>query len=174
MRRIAIVQGEYAVEDKPDTMITTLLGSCVAVCLYDPVAHIGGMNHFLLGEPDPNHQVRAEDMHRYGVHAMELLINDMMRRGAVRDRLRAHVYGGGKIIAALGNIGEANSDFALRFLRTEGIPVGRSETGGTWPRKVKFLPYEGKARSVAVQDTPAPVERRAPAPVAYGDVELFA
>lgn len=175
MRRIAIVQGEHAVVAEPDVVITTLLGSCVAVCLMDPEAQIGGMNHFLLGEPDPAHNVRAEDMHRYGIHAMELLINAMMQMGAVRSRLRAHVYGGATIIAAFGAIGSANAAFALRFLKTEGIPVVKQEIGGTLPRKVEFVPYEGKARSYVVEQGP-----RSVAPVwatttpRNGDVELFA
>jgi chemotaxis protein CheD len=174
MRRIAIVQGENAVVSEPDVVVTTLLGSCVAVCLHDAVARIGGMNHFLLGEPDPHHHVRTEDMHRYGVHAMELLINAMMKRGAERSRLRAHVYGGATIIAAFGGIGTANGDFALRFLKTEGISVGRCEIGGTLPRKVEFIPWEGKVRSFAVNQQPAPVAAPPPAHVSGGDVELFA
>lgn len=173
MERIAIVQGENAVVTRPNVVITTLLGSCVAVCLHDAQARIGGMNHFLLGEPDPAHQVRAEDMHRYGVHAMELLINAMMKKGAARERLRAHVYGGATIIAAFGGIGSANSDFALRFLATEGIPVGRVDVGGTLPRKIEFIPWEGRARSTAVEQAPAPVvQRPAIAPVG-GELELF-
>ena len=159
MDRIAIVQGENAVVSDPDSVITTLLGSCVAVCLHDAESRIGGMNHFLLGEPDPQHRVRPEDMHRYGLHAMELLINAMMNRGAARHRLRAHVYGGANIVAAFGKIGTANGEFALRFLATEGIPVGQCVLGGVLPRKVEFRPWDGKVRTTTVE------ERFAPPPV---------
>lgn len=175
LRRIAIVQGEHAVVKEPNVVITTLLGSCVAVCLHDAEARVGGMNHFLLGEPDPAHNVRQEDMHRYGIHAMELLINEMMKKGAVRSRLRAHVYGGATIIAAFGGIGTANGEFAVRFLKTENIPIGRCEIGGTAPRKVEFIPWEGRVRSFAVSQAPEPVVLpvAAPARGGGGEVELF-
>ena len=132
------------------------------------------MNHFLLGEPDPAHQIRVEDMHRYGIHAMELLINGMMQKGAARTRLRAHVYGGATIIAAFGGIGTANGDFALRFLKTENIPIGRCELGGVGARKVEFVPWEGRARSFVVEQAPAPIQRSPMlAAGGGGDVELF-
>ena len=105
MKRIAIVQGEYRVVTEPHVMITTVLGSCVAVCLQDSVARVGGMNHFLLAEPTPGNVTNRADMQRYGIHAMELLINEMMRHGASRERLRAHLYGGANVVAGLGNIG---------------------------------------------------------------------
>lgn len=172
MRRIPIIQGEHAVVSEPETMITTLLGSCVAVCLHDAVARIGGMNHFLLGEPGPDDGVGLHDMQRYGVHAMELLINAMLGRGAARERLRAQLYGGANIIAGLGAIGTGNAAFARRFLATERIPVGHADVGGTQARKVEFLAHEGKARSTAVLDAPPPVIAR-PADVTGGELELF-
>src|SRR3954466_7490075 len=116
MRRVSIVQGENAIVVEPDVVIATLLGSCVAACLFDPVAKVGGMNHFLLGEPSADHRVSAGDMQRYGIHAMELLINGMMARGAERTRLRAHLYGGATIVAGLGSIGSSNAAFARRFM----------------------------------------------------------
>src|SRR4051812_2754025 len=100
-------------------MISTLLGSCIAVCLHDPVARVGGMNHFLLGEPGRDERVPGNDKPRYGVHAMELLINGMRAKGAVRGRLRAQVYGGANVVPALGPIGSNNAAFARRFLATE-------------------------------------------------------
>jgi len=172
MRRIPIIQGETSVVSEPDVVITTLLGSCISACLFDSVAKIGGMNHFLLGEPGPDHKVSAEDMQRYGVHAMELLINAMMQRGAQRSRLRAHIYGGANIIAGLGQIGSANAKFARRFLETEGIAIGHVDVGGTHARKVEFLPYEGKARSTSVAGTNLPPVQKA-VPVHDGELELF-
>ena len=173
MRRISIIQGEHAVVAEPDTVVTTVLGSCIAVCLRDSVARIGGMNHFLLGEPDPSHQVSVRDLQRYGLHAMELLINAMMQQGAARQRLRAQLYGGANVVAGLGQIGQKNAEFARRFLATENIPLGHTDVGGTHARRVEFLPYDGKARCTAVAEAPAVVVRPAPAPAPSGDLELF-
>ncbi|MEP9359811.1 chemotaxis protein CheD [Sphingomonas sp. KR3-1] len=174
MRRLAIVQGEHAVVAEPEVVISTLLGSCVAACLFDPVARVGGMNHFLLGEPSADQHVAATEMARYGVHAMELLINGMMKRGAVRGRLMGHLYGGANIVSGLGAIGSSNAAFARRFMETEGIPVAHSDLGGTSARKIEFLPHEGRSRCVKVTDRvperpPVPVQ----APVSGGDLELF-
>ena len=171
MRRVSIIQGENHVSAEPDVVISTLLGSCVAVCLQDPVGRIGGMNHFLLGEPGKDDRVAQGDMQRYGVHAMELLINALMRKGAMRSRLRAHLYGGANIIAGLGSIGSSNAAFARRFMETEGIAIGHCDLGGTQARRVEFLPYEGKARSRPVAEAPAII--RAPAALPDGDLELF-
>lgn len=173
MKRISIVQGEQAVVSEPNVVVSTVLGSCVAVCLQDPVARVGGMNHFLLGEPSPHRPVPEGNLVRYGVHAMELLINEMMKHGASRDRLRAHLYGGATMIAGLGAIGRENAAFARRFVETEGIPVGHVDLGGDHARRVEFLPYDGRARSRHVAKAP-PVAPPRPAPrQAFGDVELF-
>lgn len=172
MRRIPIVQGEHRVVAEPGVIISTLLGSCVAVCLQDPVARVGGMNHFLLGEPGTESRVEQGEEQRYGVHAMELLINGMMQRGAMRTRLRAHLYGGANIIAGLGAIGSSNAAFARQFMETEGIAIGRCELGGTRARKVEFMPYEGRVRSSLVADAP-PVVPVKPIKLPDGDVELF-
>ena len=171
MRRVSIIQGEHRVLGEPAVMLTTVLGSCVAVCLHDQTAKIGGMNHFLLGEPTPGQTIRPEEMQRYGVHAMELLINDMMHAGAKRERLTAHLYGGANIIAGLEAIGTSNANFALRFMQTEAIPVRHQDLGGTKARKVEFLPYDGKVRAIKVNDTPPPIQR--PQKPVTNDVELF-
>jgi chemotaxis protein CheD len=174
MRRISIVQGENAVVAEPHVMVSTLLGSCVAACLYDPVARVGGMNHFLLGEPSADHRVGAGDLQRYGVHAMELLINAMMARGAVRSRLQGHLYGGANIVSGLGAIGSSNAAFARRFMQTEAIPVAHADLGGTFARKVEFLPHDGRSRCIKVTER---VPERPPVPVALpvhgGELELF-
>lgn len=178
MQRVTIIQGEYRVVAEPGVVISTLLGSCVAACLHDPVARVGGMNHFLLPEPGPSgsgpqSRLGAVEQQRYGVHAMELLINAMMQRGAARGRMRAHLYGGATIIAGLGQIGNRNAVFARDFMATEGIDIVRSDLGGVHARKVEFMPFEGRARSAGVADVPAPVTPpRCTAP-AGGEVELF-
>jgi chemotaxis protein CheD len=135
------------------------------------------MNHFLLGEPGADYRGGAEEMQRYGIHAMELLINALMQRGAQRTRLRAHLYGGANIVAGLGGIGSSNSAFARKFMETEGIAVGHCELGGVRARKVEFMPFEGRVRSSTVAEVPPPPPRRAvrPLPMAApaGDLELF-
>jgi chemotaxis protein CheD len=173
MGRTAIIQGEHAVVTEPGMMITTLLGSCIAVCLHDAQTHIGGMNHFLLGEPRPGHAIRPQDMHRYGLHAMELLINAMMQKGAARHRMRAQVFGGGNIQSAFGTIGTDNANFALRFLKTEGIPVDQTNVGGTQARKVEFLAWDGEAKCVLVSQAPPLRSMPPPRPAPASTVELF-
>jgi chemotaxis protein CheD len=170
VQRITIIQGEYHVAGEPDVLIGTLLGSCIAVCLHDAVAKVGGMNHFLLGEPARQARIPDADQQRYGIHAMELLINEMMRKGAARSRLRAHLYGGANIVAGLGQIGSSNAAFAQRFIATEGIEVGRTDLGGTAARRVEFLPHLGKVRSWAVAEA-VPAVR--PPSRAGGELELF-
>jgi chemotaxis protein CheD len=157
-------------------VISTVLGSCVAVCLQDSIAKVGGMNHFLLGEPSPEQSVQQRSLSSYGIHAMELLINEMMKRGAVRTRLRAHLYGGATMIAGLGSIGTSNAEFARRFVETEGIAIAHVDLGGTRARRVEFQPYEGRSRCTHVAQapelaTPLPSIRR-PREIA-GEVELF-
>ena len=173
MRRVAIVQGENAVVAEPDVIVSTLLGSCVAVCLHDPVARVGGMNHFLLGEPGADHNVSPEGMTRYGVHAMELLINGMMAKGAMRTRLQAHLYGGANIVSGLGAIGSSNAAFARRFMETEGIAIGHADLGGTSARKIEFLPHEGRSRCTKVAERVHERPVSLPLPVRGGELELF-
>ncbi len=123
--------------------ITTLLGSCVATCLYDDVACIGGMNHFMLPESHSNPHVSAS----FGIHAMELLINSIMKLGGRRHRLKAKIFGGSKVIQARNerwNIGQRNIEFAEQFLATEGIPIIASHTGGELGMKVQFNPHTAK------------------------------
>ena len=173
MKRVTIVQGEYHVAAEPRVIIATLLGSCIGVCLHDAVARVGGMNHFLLGEPDAATPMMAGDIQRYGIHAMELLINAMMQRGAQRSRLRAHIYGGANMVAGLGNIGQSNAAFARNFMVTEGISIAHMDVGGVQARKVEFMPFEGRVRAVRVAAMqPAPAVR-APALATAGEVELF-
>lgn len=167
-----VMQGQFHVTDDPDVVLTTVLGSCVAACLRDPVARIGGMNHFLLpGEDDRAH---APDAERYGVHLMELLVNGMMSCGAHRDRLEAKLFGGAKTIFKSSDVGAMNAQFAERFLRNEGIRIIGGSLGGPRGRKVEFWPVSGRARQMPMEK-PAqiPVAAPAPAPTDDGDLELF-
>ncbi len=124
--------------------VRTVLGSCVSACLYDPVARIGGMNHFML--PDGHHATRPA---RYGVHAMELLINEIMKAGGDRTRLRAKVFGGASVIAALRSavdVGRQNSEFIRSFLGAERIPVEAELLAGVNPLEVRFHTDSGRVR----------------------------
>lgn len=176
-RRVGIVQGERGVSADPQVMFSTILGSCVAACLFDPEANVGGINHFLLAEPQPGQVVDPAAAHRYGVNAMELLINEMLCHGARRPRLRAHLYGGANLNAGMRAIGTDNADFAVRFLQQENIPLLVRDLGGIHARRLEFQPAHGRARAKVVRDSmvPAPPVRRvAPIPAAAsGDLDLF-
>jgi len=128
------------VED--ETVLVTVLGSCVAACLHDPVLRIGGMNHFLLPDGDGGSDTNT----RYGAHAMEVLINDLLHHGASRKRLEAKVFGGGNVLKGFTHtlIGSRNAEFVLRYLNAEHIPVTAQDLRGIHPRKVYFFPNTGK------------------------------
>lgn len=135
--------GGWSVQD--ERPIATLLGSCVAVCLYDPVLHLGGMNHFLL--PSRASGANAnEDIVLNGDYAMEVLVNAMLGRGAHKDRLVAKAFGGGNIVSSIRMaIGERNSEFAKEWLARERIPLVAEDFGGPWSRKLVLDPVSGDA-----------------------------
>ena len=141
---VKVLPGEYFVHES-DLLIMTTLGSCIAACLWDRNARIGGLNHFML--PEATGTDSAGDNGRYGAYAMELLINEMMNRGASRGSLEAKVFGGGQVIAGMNsiNIGERNTRFVLDYLKTERIPVVSKDVLDIYPRKVCFFPASGKA-----------------------------
>ena len=167
-----VIQGEHAVSDDPGAVLTTVLGSCVAVCLHDPVRGVGGMNHFLLAENADGVRV-AEAAMRYGAYAMEVLINDLMKRGARRERLEAKLFGGAKMIDALQDVGAANAAFARRFMADEGITVISASLGGRRARRVEFWPATGRARQREVEEAVGLRAVPPPAPVVGTDVEFF-
>jgi chemotaxis protein CheD len=173
-RRITVIQGESRVSSDPSVVLTTVLGSCVAACLYDPLAKVGGINHFLLAEPN-GEELDPRSMQRYGVHAMEVLINGMLAKGARRERLRARIYGGATMHRGFRDIGGSNSRFAKQFLRDEGIMLVAEDIGGFSARRVEFRAGLGLARCRAVVDAPPMPSKplRAPEPPDTGDVEFF-
>jgi len=145
IERIRIYPGEYCVS-KSNVILSTILGSCVSACLYDPVARIIGMNHFLLSNRRyaKNLPIYISEAGRYGIHAMELLINEMMKIGAKRANLRAKAFGGGAVLPGLGTgdnffcVGDVNVKFIREFLKNEGIPLISSDLGGDRGRVVHF------------------------------------
>lgn len=173
-RTVNVLQGDFFVTTDDGVMITTILGSCVAACMYDPVAKVGGLNHFLLpGEANPSRSSSAES---YGVHLMELLVNGLLKKGARRERLAAKLFGGARTVAGLSDIGARNADCAKRFLELEGIAFLGGSLGGTAGRRVQFWPTTGRARQSFMREID-PVTlgaARAPTlPKGSGDVELF-
>lgn len=146
-RAFRLLPAEYRVTDQPIALVT-LLGSCVAACLYDPAAGIGGMNHFMLPDAQPaNMGTSGDGSARYGMHAMELLINDLLKRGARRGRLQAKVFGGGNVLRGFTSdpIGTRNARFVLEYLQAEQIPVLARDLGDVHPRKVCFFAQTGRA-----------------------------
>jgi len=180
-RRINIVQGEQHVDRDPTVMLTTILGSCVAACLYDEVAGIGGMNHFLLPGDQPGNQsaISGSGAMRYGAYSMELLINGLLREGAARNRLKAKLFGGARMLKGLTDVGDSNAAFAERFMREEGITVVGSSLRGDRGRRIQFWPVSGRAQQIefgANEDAIFRTERRIkppPTPASDGGLELF-
>jgi chemotaxis protein CheD len=138
----SVLPGAWLIES--ERPIATLLGSCVAVCLYDPSLRIGGMNHFMLPEMEKRDHADA-DMLLSGDYAMEALLNAMLGRGVKKTRLQAKAFGGGTIIENLAGtgIGERNVAFAKEWLAREGIPLMASDFLGPWSRKIILEPHSG-------------------------------
>ena len=139
-----ILPGEYFVSSEP-MVVYTVLGSCISVCLRDPLVNVGGMNHFMLSAPTSGggHDSWA-DSGRYGSFAMEMLINEILQRGGKKDRLEAKVFGGGKIYDGAMDIGAVNAAWALDYLEREGVPLLKANVGDACPRKVYFFTDSGK------------------------------
>lgn len=169
-KRITIIQGEYRVTDDPNVYFTTILGSCVAACIRDPEAGVGGLNHFLLpGDPS---RAAGKDAERYGVYLMELLINGIMQKGGKRPRLEAKLFGGARTMRGLSDIGALNQAFAEDFLRNEGIRIIGGDLGGDRGRRIEYWPVSGRARQVLFSSH-AKLETAPPPPATMGDVDLF-
>jgi chemotaxis protein CheD len=177
---VKVLPGEFFVHDE-DILVMTTLGSCIAACLWDREKRVGGMNHFLL--PDGG-SAGGADSGRYGSYAMDLLIGELVKRGATRATMEAKVFGGGAVISGMNsiNVGERNTAFVLDYLRTERISVVSKDVMDIYPRKVCFLPASGKAmvkrlasantEALAAQERAA-AQRAAPAASAGGSVDLF-
>jgi len=175
---VKVLPGEYFVSGE-EIVIMTVLGSCIAACLWDGRARVGGMNHFMLPDGDG-----GDGSGRYGSYAMELLINEMLKLGARRETMQAKVFGGGQVMAGFTtmNVGERNTKFVLEYLATERIPVVSQDVLDIHPRKVCFFPVTGKALVKRLAhshpETLAVEERRGNAATvakstAGGSVDLF-
>ncbi|MCY4333604.1 MAG: chemotaxis protein CheD [Litoreibacter sp.] len=172
-RIINVIQGEFEICHSKDVVLSTILGSCVAVCMYDPIQNVGGLNHYLL----PHDGTSGPQERKYGAMAMELLINGLLRRGAERANLKAKVFGGADVTSKFSGIGARNVDFAFSFLEREGFEVVTHLTRGTNALRVHFHGFSGTARAMKIPATqvvepkvPVTTEKKsAPA----GGIELF-
>ncbi|WP_435531949.1 chemoreceptor glutamine deamidase CheD [Roseateles amylovorans] len=173
---VKVLPGEYFV-DNEELLVMTTLGSCIAACLWDRHAQIGGMNHFMLPEGNG-------DSGRYGSFAMELLINEMMKRGASKSRMEAKIFGGGAVISGMNtiNVGERNTNFVIDFLKIERIPIVSKDVMDIYPRKVCFLPKSGKAMvkrlaptnaDALVQQDRVAAQKAQPVASVGGSIDLF-
>jgi chemotaxis protein CheD len=140
--------GEYYVT-KNDECIYTTLGSCISACIRDQVSGIGGMNHFMLPASIGDGGWKAAGLGastRYGNFAMEHLINEIMKNGGLRNRLEVKLFGGGRIIANMTDVGMRNIEFARDYIQTEGLKVVSEDVGDVFPRMVVYFPATGKVR----------------------------
>lgn len=180
-----VLPGEYYVTQHSE-MITTVLGSCISACIRDPITGVGGMNHFMLPGDSRKKEGKWGGIDgletRYGIAAMESLVNEILKLGARKERLELKLFGAGKILAMeINNIGERNIIFAKEFAQLEGLAIAAEDLGGPHPRKVNYFPRTGKVlirrlrslqnQAVATQEKSyeATIAKREP----DGAIELF-
>jgi len=180
-----LLPGEYYVTVR-DELLVTVLGSCISACIRDPIAGVGGMNHFMLPRSSAEGQnnwanSRVSASARYGNVAMEQLINGILKLGGSRERLEVKVFGGGRVLTSMTDVGRKNIDYIQDYLRSEHLNLVAEDVGDVFPRKVRFYAKSGKAQIKKLRgmhnDTVAKRER------AYretletvkvsGDIELF-
>ncbi len=141
---VKVFPGEFYVTKKPDEVVLTVLGSCVAACIRDPLAGIGGMNHFML----PSHKSGdwGGDLKstRFGNFAMEKLVNELIKAGCTRERMEIKVFGGANVTESSNAVGSDNSAFVLRYLEAEGLRCAAQDLGGTLPRRINYYPATGR------------------------------
>ena len=157
---VKILPGEYYVT-RADEAVSTVLGSCISACVRDPVKNVGGMNHFMLPEDASNGPNNWLDpaiglATRYGSYAMESLVNDLLKLGATRERLEIKVFGGGRVLSGMTDVGARNIDFVRSYIQLEGYRIAAEDLGGTQPRKVVYFPASGRVKMRRLR----PVENR--------------
>lgn len=138
---VQILPGDYYVTAR-DEVISTVLGSCISVCLRDPVIGVGGINHFMLPGDEQSMNANIECA-RYGVHAMEVLITSVVQLGANKDALEVKMFGGGNIISGSQDLGERNIKFARDFLKSNGFIITSEDVGLLYSRKIRYQPSTG-------------------------------
>ncbi len=180
---VKVLPGEFYVS-RQDELVTTVLGSCVSACVHDSRRGIGGMNHFMLPEPMGERDSWSATVGRaarYGSDAMEQLINAILGAGGQRADLQVKVFGGGRVLAQMTDVGQRNIEFVQRYIAAEKLVLIASDLGDVYPRQVQFFPHNGKVRvrllrrhdDVAlVADESGYLKRLAKDPI-KGEVELF-
>lgn len=150
---VKILPGEYFVTTN-EQLIVTVLGSCVAACVYDADRRIGGMNHFLLPNDGQSEHGMINESARYGAYAMELLINHLLKLGARKSHLEAKVFGGGNVLQGIthNNVGQRNAEFVIEFLDNESIPIMAKDLLDRYPRKVYYFPATSKVMVKKLKD----------------------
>jgi chemotaxis protein CheD len=136
---ITIHSGEYYISDDPTVVINTLLGSCVAVCLYDPISGIGGMNHFMLPKAGEG---QAVDYGRFGLQSLDSMIEHLLIQGAIFQNIKAKVFGGGNMVnfdRQENNVALSNILFSLKYLESKSIPIIAKELGGRSGREIYYV-----------------------------------
>lgn len=182
LEAIKLLPGEYYVTNR-DMVLVTVLGSCVAACIRDPVTGFGGMNHFMLPENKSEGDSPVATAARYGAYAMEMMINQLIKSGAKRSNLEAKLFGGGNVLRGftVSNVGERNVDFALQYLKDENIRVVAESLLDIYPRKIYFFPASGRvmlkklrhANNDTIIEREAEYGARLKHADIQGDVELF-
>lgn len=183
---VRILAGEYYATHR-DEMITTVLGSCISACVRDKAAKIGGMNHFML-PAEKRAENGAAGTHglsadaAYGSYAMEQLINCILKYGGRRENLEVKIFGGGRIMNGMGDVGQQNIQFVRDYLRTERLSVSAEDVGDVFPRRMAYFPATGKVlvkklhnirnETIVQQETAYLREIRQKA-TQGGEVELF-
>lgn len=154
---VTIYPGEFYSSTESE-MISTVLGSCISIALFDSENKIGGLNHFMLAKDNSVEDERESNrlMGKFGEYAMELLIKDVLAKGANFKNLQAKVFGGSNVFnlppASGAQVGEVNIKFAFDYLKQKNIPVVTSNTGGTAPRKIFFDPISSKVYLKYIQN----------------------
>jgi chemotaxis protein CheD len=138
----SILPGEFFVSSDP-MIVYTVVGSCISACIRDPVAGVGGMNHFMLPEPKEKALDSWRDSTRYGSYAMESLINEILKQGGLKNRLELKLFGAGKIYDGQMDVGARNTEWALNYVKTEGLSMVGRDLGGMHPRKIYYFTESG-------------------------------
>lgn len=173
MARVSVVQRSHYVTSDDKTVLSAVLGSCVAVCAFDETMGIGGMNHMLL--PDAREGSQSANSKLYGANLMELLLNELYKKGARRQYLQFKLFGGGKLANNGFDAGERNIEFITEFVKNEKLNVVSSSLGGKSGRRIEFHPISGRSRQKLLIDKP--IETIAPVQTEVipetGTMELF-
>lgn len=148
----SILPGEYFVSREP-MVVYTVLGSCISACVRDPIAGVGGMNHFMLPAPTEHQTGDAwgGESARYGSFAMEQLINGILKRGGQKDRLEVKLFGAGKIYEGNIDVGARNTEWVLNYVKTERLSVVGRDLGDVYPRKIYYFTDSGRVLMKRIQ-----------------------